>query len=148
MSLSWAIALAWAVQTGTPERELRPLHCMAVNTWHEAADLTDAWLINHVVMNRHWRSRQDVCRVIMMPAQFSWTLRGRQVRLADRGEVTRFMNMLSVAAVAQAESENGQDPTDGAHHYHARRVQPGWARRLCLHVKGQHHLFYGTERCE
>lgn len=139
-STSWAIALAWAAATHTPEPQLRQAHCMAVNTWFEAGDLADAQLIDEVVHARMLDADTDACTVIRQPRQFSWRLERRKVSTGPqpttRAEAQLFMNMLSLAW-NELHSQRRPRLTN----YHNYSVSPGW-HDVCPALLAPYHAYY------
>lgn len=148
VSTSWAIALAWAAFTSTPEVQVRRVHCIAENAWFEAGNLADAELISHVVVNRSREEAvyKDVCAVIRKPEQFSWTRergkvqRGPQPRTRD--EVMYFMNLLSLSwNILHTDTTDVSSLPYSLTNFHSYAVKPNW-KGLCIALRGEYHVFY------
>jgi hypothetical protein len=113
-----------------PSLELHPngdeVHCLALNTYHEARGSTheDQIATAHVVLNRVSSSRWPgtVCEVVYQPWQFSWTM-------DDNSEYPHERNAWKYAQAVAVSVYNGliEDPTDGATHYHTTWVNPSWS---------------------
>jgi hypothetical protein len=140
ISVSWAVALTWAALTSTPERDLSRVHAMAVNSWYEAGDLSDAQLISIVVATRMRMKRTGADNIINAPNQFSWRLEPQKVRRGalprSRGETQLFVNLLSIAWNAEIESISFP-----LTNYHRIDVSPKW-KGLCEVIRNSYHIFY------
>lgn len=104
--------------------------CMAQNLWFEArsSGVNDQRMVAHVTMNRVKDSRypDSVCGVIWQDKQYSWTHDGKsdQIELDTDDRRSKWSKIVEVSIAVISGNEG--DFTDGATHYHAHYVQPGW----------------------
>ncbi len=137
-------------RTAVAEYEERHLHCLALNIYHEARGEPEAGQIavGEVTMNRV-RSKyypDDVCEVVF---EKRWDrLRNRYVGAFSWTELDR-KSAVDVAAwkrawaVAETVYYNSQDPlVKDALFYHARYIQPSWARKKEQIASIGQHVFY------
>jgi spore germination cell wall hydrolase CwlJ-like protein len=120
---------------------LREVECLALNIYHEARGepREGQVAVGYVTLNRlrAMRARwgKDVCEVVWKPHQFSWTKNPPPIK-----NLTAWEKSWEIAlGVMENKLPNPIGPAD---HYHARRIQPRWAKKM-VRVKtiGQH-IFY------
>lgn len=123
-----------------------PLVCLARAVYFEARgrDEQDLRAVAHVVLNRVENPRfpDTVCDVVKQggqeaPCQFSWWCDGRSDIAEHRGEYDHAVRVARAALMGESE-----DPTDGAHFFHHRRVSPAWSKRAQRTVRIGPHIFY------
>ncbi len=123
------------------------LVCLALNVYHEARDqpIVGQEAVAHVTLNRV-RSPgfpDDVCAVVYQGGerrhgcQFSWYCDGRPDAPREREAWARANGVAARALLGLSE-----DPTEGALHYHAEYVDPGWASAMRRVIRIGNHTFY------
>lgn len=113
----------------------RSVSCLAMNIYHEARGsiLQEKLAVAHVTLNRtqHASYDPDICNTIFQYSyyngrkrpQFSWTVKSaRHAR-----EPQAWLDSQKLAY--QVYQGQTKDPTQGATHFHSRRVNPVWANR-------------------
>lgn len=149
------------------------VYCLATNIYHEARGepVAGQVAVANVTLNRVTDRRWPgtVCGVVRQAArdpetrevalhrcQFSWYCDGyeREIsfsRAHFRKDVETIRDIETRAWVTAVEVallvKRGQvlDNTEGATHYHARRVRPGWARFYTKTAQYGRHIFYRRE---
>jgi len=132
---------------------------MAENMYHEARNESTAGLIavGNVVLNRvkseyfpdeickviyegpHKVSWKDPTILIPIPfkCQFSWYCDGKKDVIANKQKYIEIHALATRLILG-----NIPDITDGALHYHATYVNPGWASKMTITTKIDQHIFY------
>lgn len=132
------------------EPTLVALACLAINVYHEARGEPDAGqlAVAYVTLNRARARNMDVCEVVVEPYQFSWTIGGVMMRVngwtlmphrmpTDAKAFAKAVEISRMAMRGQAD-----DPTQGAHFYHADYVSPRWKDSMTKIASIGQHLFY------
>ena len=136
----------WLGQASLPAEAKRHVECLAENVWFEARGTGFAakLAVAQVVMNRVQRGTYaaDVCAVVWAPAQFSWTSDDLPDRVAIVNRQDRRAWAQSVVAALITWHDALPDLTDGATHYHAHGVAPGWGRQMQRTRVDDAHRFY------
>jgi len=136
----------------TPRIDRDPLHCLALNIYHEARGESDSGKIAvaHVVMNRvkSHRFPNSICKVVMQGGekrrfrcQFSWHCDGRSDVPGDRRAWRKSKHLAEKVYTGQI-----QDPTEGALWYHADYARPYWRVAFNQGPKIGHHIFYNDKQ--
>lgn len=125
----------------------RQFQCLQEAIYHEARgeSLSGQFAVAEVILNRvdsrHYPD--SVCGVVHQNAhranacQFSYACNGRSRAMLD----PRARRL--AGAIAQVMLSGGaRDLTDGATHFHAARVRPGWSRSFERTARIGTHLFY------
>jgi len=137
--------IVFVAYTATTERMAEQqrrveIRCLAVNVYHEARGepRLGQVAVAEVTMNRVASPQfpDSVCRVVRQDSAFSWTMSKRTSRPTGQAR----QQALKVAAGVYAGEQSPVVP--GALHYHARGVDPAWARgRTPIRTIGRH-IFY------
>ncbi|MNF27199.1 Spore cortex-lytic enzyme precursor [compost metagenome] len=118
------------------------LFCLALNIYHEARGEPKSGQIAvaMVTMNRAEWVPGKVCQVVYERGQFSWTD-------SKRNKTPREPQAWKKAQAVARGVIDGEHPdiTQGATHFHAKRVRPLWTQRLEKTVRIGDHIFY-TQR--
>lgn len=113
--------------------------CMLKNVYHEARGegVVGMQAVAAVTLNRATQTGKTVCDTVYAPKQFSWanTAKGRDKPIT--GDTSTVY-----AVVAQAMSGTMQDITNGATHYHTKKVKPIWRKSLDKIGVINNHIFY------
>ena len=122
------------------EEDARNLACLARNVYFEARGepLAGQYAVAEVTMNRRgWGPfRKSVCAVVYEPGAFSWT---SERRLPEpSGEAWRIAQRVAEEVYSQRHTFTLQ----GARHYHAIYVKPGWASGKQPIARIGRHIFY------
>ncbi len=134
-------------QTGFDARQ-REIDVLARTLWGEARGEGEAGMaaVAAVIVNRArrpgWWGR-DIVEICKRPWQFSCWNAGdpnREKLLRVGNDDAAFAAALRIARLALAGAL--PDPTQGATHYHAAQIQPGWARGREPAARIGGHLFY------
>lgn len=129
---------AWTADASEGSRQQE---CLARNIYFEARGESERGqvAVAQVTMNRVESSRwpNNVCDVVYQRRQFSWTHTVRDHTPRDAEAWERAQQIAEQVLEDQVE-----DPTNGATHYHARYVNPSWARQLRRTADIGVHLFY------
>ncbi len=136
----------------TPRINRDPLHCLALNIYHEARGESDTGKIAvaHVVMNRvkSHRFPNSICKVVMQGGekrrfrcQFSWHCDGRSDVPGDRRAWRTSKHLAEKVYTGQI-----QDPTEGALWYHADYARPYWRVAFNRGPKIGRHIFYNDKQ--
>lgn len=116
---------------------------MALNIYHEArGEPFLGWLsVAFVTINRVYSPKypDSVCEVVWQDWQFEWTQDGRSDTPRDRGMYERIQVFTNGLAHSYKYIE---DPTEGADHYHAKRIKPYWVKTMKPTYSVGSHLFY------
>lgn len=125
--------------TGAPLTDAeseRDLDCLATAVWFESRgeQLEGQLAVAQAVVNRARAGKwgKGVCGVIRAPRQFNFS-----PERVQRGSAT-FTTALAVARIAMLGLWH--DVAEGAHSFHAARLQPGW--RLKRVARVGNHIFY------
>jgi len=135
-------------------------YCLALNIYHEArgSNFADQVAVADVVLNRVQDKRypDTVCNVVYdgkkkpswkdpsvmvmvrNQCQFSWYCDGKSDTPLDTDAWRRAQQ----SAYMMMNYDEFRGITEGATHYHANYVSPGWARRLQLIGRIGDHIFY------
>ena len=125
------------------QRVLMPLQkalmCLALNIYHEARGepLDGQIAVAMVTMNRATWQSANICQVVYERKQFSWTHRENDHTPQEPAAWTRAKRVASRVIAGHHE-----DMTNGATHFHAREVQPGWRHSLKKTATIGQHIFY------
>ncbi|MFO7855181.1 MAG: cell wall hydrolase [Paracoccaceae bacterium] len=121
------------------------LECLAKAVYFEARGEPEAGkvAVAEVVLNRvaHPDYPDSVCDVVEEASgggcQFAWTCDGLPDRPRNVGLFARLRDLSARVAAGEAETQ-----TDGATHFHAVAVRPGWSSRLERTATiGAHHFY-------
>jgi spore germination cell wall hydrolase CwlJ-like protein len=138
-----AATLAQLVETMPAELPLsRDLQCLAQAIYFEARGepLSGQLAVGEVIVNRTTSGRypSDYCSVVTQPGQFSF-VRGGQIPSANEGSPA----WTRARAIAQiAHQDLWQSAAGEALFFHARYVNPGWARSKVKLAAIDSHIFY------
>ena len=117
------------------------LLCLALNIYHEARDqpLAGQIAVAQVVINRvhHENYPSSVCSVVKQRNQFSWLWDDISDKPYEKEAWT-----LSQRVAKTVLDGVTIEIVEGATHYHATSVNPGWAKRLKKIVQIDDHIFY------
>ena len=117
--------------------------CMALNIYHEARGepILGQIAVAQVTLNRmelhHYPD--TVCGVVWQRRQFSWTHDGHS---DTPREIQAWEKSKLIAQIVMESWDSGRDITQGADHYHADSVNPGWADRNRVTTRIGVHTFY------
>ena len=117
--------------------------CLAMNMYHEARNQTidGQYAVAHVTMNRVASSKHadNICDVVYANKQFSWTW-----TLTDTTPDDQKAYDLAYTIASEVISNQSNDNTNGADHYHADYVNPFWATEEFMIKTAQidNHIFY------
>jgi len=116
----------------------RNLVCLAQNIYHEARGerMLGQIAVVNVTMNRA-QDRQNICREVFRPGQFSWTSRRHRM---PSGEV--WDRSLVLAWIALYDREILLDVTDRSRYFHSGRTVPRDFRNFTRTVVIGNHRFY------
>ena len=113
--------------------------CLIKNVYHEARGegVEGMQAIAAVTLNRAAKTGKTVCNTVYARKQFSWanTAKGRNKPMTGDTSVV-------YAVAAQAMSGTMQDITNGATHYHTKKVKPIWRKSLDKITVINNHIFY------
>ena len=136
--------IVWFSYTATAQRMAEQqrrveIRCLALNVYHEARGEPEAGqvAVAEVTMNRVASPRfpDSVCRVVHQEAAFSWTMDDASV---PNGPAWR----RAVQVAARVHGGEHAPVVPGALHYHARWIEPAWARaNPPIRTIGRH-IFY------
>ncbi|HEY6815961.1 MAG TPA: cell wall hydrolase [Croceibacterium sp.] len=138
-----AATLAQLVETMPAELPLsRDLQCLAQAIYFEARGepLAGQLAVGAVIVNRTTSGRypSDYCSVVTQPGQFSF-VRGGYIPSANEGSPA----WARARAIAQiAHQDLWQSAAGEALFFHARYVNPGWARSKVKLAAIDSHIFY------
>lgn len=130
-----------------PEKvEVKEVFCLAQNIWFEARSSTyeDQMMVGYTTINRTRDRRypESICEVVWENQQFSWTHDGQpdSIKLDTPDRVYKWSRIVELAVLII--TNNIEDPSNGATHYHATYVRPGWSTRLIkVSTVGGHHYY-------
>lgn len=126
------------------------LDCLAMNIYHESRGEPRAgqYAVGEVTMNRVYSEDypDSICEVVHQKhwnpktktysKAFSWTEYDYAVNMRSRPWREAY-------EIAKSVYHDNYDPQlDGALHYHAKYVKPGWAKRYTVVTKIGKHIFY------
>lgn len=119
-------------------QQRRDLVCMSRNIYHEARGSTqqNQLAVALVVRNRQRLTGQSACQVIYAPGQFSWTSR----RHGPPAERQAWRESQRIAYMVLF-SEDVEDITMGATHFHETTMRPVWALRATQRMVIGAHAF-------
>jgi N-acetylmuramoyl-L-alanine amidase len=132
-------ALVADVRAEAEARRGEDLHCLASAVyWESKGEPLDGQLaVAQVILNRVESGRfgSSICAVVKAPKQFSFVRGGKLPApvAAQQWEVAQ-----AIAAIALA--DEWPEVAEGATHFHATRVNPGWKMRRIASVGN--HVFY------
>jgi spore germination cell wall hydrolase CwlJ-like protein len=124
----------------------RQVECLAKNIYFESRGQPLAGQVGvaMVTLNRLEQGyERTVCgvvkqRMVADVCQFSWVCEGPKNRPAGYD----WRLAVGIAITALENSNDIQDPTNGATHFHATHVRPDWARVYTQAMKIGDHIFY------
>tara|TARA_R110000772_G_scaffold6696_5_gene23374 strand:- start:1482 stop:1994 length:513 start_codon:yes stop_codon:yes gene_type:complete len=161
------VALMVAFSTSEPkavEQKTNPeLICLSMNIYHEARgqSIAGQMAVALVTINRMKDTRypNTICEVVMEgPTRVSWNDNSKEYPIKHRCQFSWFCDGLSdtvkdfdtfMKITKLADIIITQlviDITDGATHYHADYVKPGWAATKTRTTKIDDHIFYRWEK--
>jgi N-acetylmuramoyl-L-alanine amidase len=123
--------------------------CLAANVYYESrGEPTEGQLaVALVTMNRAHLDERNVCKVVLKPKQFSWTIsavnNGKIKKSYEPKDAKAWANSMMVAFITL----NGMMPdiTKGSDHYHASYVHPKWRHAMvATRVIGNHFFYKST----
>ena len=136
------------------EKLFPEVQCMALNVYYEArgSNLADKAAVADVVLNRvnDTRYPNTVCGVVKQgmkdangnmrrnKCQFSWYCDGKHDRPQDEDRWAE----AQMIAWNIVEENKFRGITEGSTHYHAKYVDPSWARHFQLVGRIGEHIFY------
>lgn len=139
VSSSPATSLAELVALHDDEAVGADVKCLATAVYFEAKGepLAGQLAVAEVILNRTTSGRfaPTVCGVVKQPSQFSFVRGGVLPAVANNPQWRR---AVGIARVALDRLYAG--PGDDALFFHARRVSPGWGKRIVASVGN--HIFY------
>lgn len=127
------------------------LLCLSLNVYHEARgeQVPGQYAVAQVNIRRVEKNDTSICHETFRKSQFSWT---SGVKKSSAGWVIpahmlpKDKNAWSKAQIISkvALSGNGKiiDFAKGADHYHAKSVNPSWAKKMQKVAVIGHHIFY------
>jgi len=109
---------------------------LTLNIYHEARseDQLSQIAVGHVVLNRSQKQGRSVKRIVLAPYQFSWV----HTKDWTPNDVPALVESFQSACIAY----KGFDFTGGSTYYHARKVNPYWAKKKALVATFGAHKFY------
>lgn len=112
--------------------------CLAWNVYFEARGepIAGQFAVAEVTLRRAAASNRPVCNEVFTDAQFSWTHASDNLAVRDR------VAWAKAVEVAKAALLRDTNYSLGATHFHALRVRPAWARKLCKTTQIGKHVFY------
>lgn len=124
----------------------RQIQCLAQNIYFESRGQPLAGQVGvaMVTLNRLEQGyERTVCgvvkqRMVADTCQFSWVCEGRKNQPAGYD----WRLAVGIAITALENTDDIQDPTNGATHFHATHVRPDWAKSYARAVKIGDHVFY------
>lgn len=133
------------------ELTLAALACLAINVYHEARGEPDEGqlAVAYVTLNRAESRNMHVCDVVVEPYQFSWTIGGVMMRVNGwslmphrvPNNAKAMKKAVEISRLAMQRAVN--DPTQGAHFYHADYVSPYWKHSMTqIAAIGQHRFYH------
>ena len=137
----------WLMQQQVTLADDRQFQCLREAIYHEARgeDIIGQFAVAEVILNRVDSARypNDVCGVVHQnrhrrnACQFSYACNGRSLALTEP-------RARAIAGrIAQVLLSGAERPlTEGATHFHATSVNPGWARRYERVAQFGAHIFY------
>ena len=127
---------------GLTSAQIKDLRCMSLNVYHEARGSTfnNQKGVALVTRNRQRISNQSVCAVVYSPGQFTWTSK----RLGPPREADAWLRAQQIAYLVMF-SEEIEDITRGATHFHESQIRPVWARRAQTSIRIGAHTFHKLE---
>jgi hypothetical protein len=136
----------WLMTQPAPAGD-RQWECLAQAIYFEARgeDLRGQFAVAEVILNRVDSALYpgSICEVVHQGAkrlnacQFSFACDGKPERIADKAAYATAGRIARLMLDGEARTL-----TDGATHFHARYVRPGWARRFEQTARIGTHLFY------
>ena len=128
---------------------VRETFCLAQNIWFEARNtsLEDQILVAQTTINRVHDRRYEstICEVVWEHRQFSWTHDGKSDAIQFTNPIdVRIWNQILETAILVQEGYI-EDRSNGATHYHAHYVSPGWARKKIWLTSTDGHRFYKSK---
>ena len=124
------------------------IDCLAMNVYHEARSesIAGQYAVAYVTLNRVKDNRfpNSVCDVVQQKkknvCQFSWYCDGLSDNVYELNTFKRIKNTLN-------QLQHVKDPTEGATHYHSKKIYPYWAPTL-QHTKiiGEHTFYKWRKR--
>lgn len=151
-------ATSWASDIGEPKNRLseKELDCLARNVYFEAKNQSIAGqtAVALVTLNRATDGRfpRTICGVVSQGSiadpnkkvgkacQFSWFCSGKSNMPNKQSD--EWILARQVAVDAYRMHYKGLDITNGATHFHATYVKPGWAKTLHKVGRIDDHVFY------
>lgn len=130
-----------------PEQvEIKEVFCLAQNIWFESRSSTyeDQMMVGFTTINRTRDRRypESICEVVWDKEQFSWTHDGQSdsIKLDTPDRVQKWARIVELSILIM--TNNIDDVSNNATHYHAKYVSPGWSRRLVkVATVGGHHYY-------
>lgn len=115
--------------------------CLAAAIWAEARGETfkGKIAVAHVILNRVAITEQDVCEVVHVKNQFSWTRSKADLQRAY-AKSKEFLGLSEDLLMGQYD-----DPTKGATHFHTKAVRPKWIFGMQKTKIIGSHIFYKDE---
>lgn len=132
------------------------LQCLALNVYFEArsSNVADMAAVSDVVLNRVMDRRypDTICKVITQgpirngvpvrnKCQFSWWCDGK----SDQPRDMNAWNKSQLVAYQIMYNDRFRGITEGSTHYHAKYVNPKWAKRMVQIGRIGEHIFYRSE---
>lgn len=116
------------------------LNCLALNVYREARgqEFMIQLSVAHVTLNR-WKIdpiKNNVCRVVYAPKQFSWTKHKGWDGKVNYKE-WEFSREIAIIAITDPDS----DPTNGSLFFHS-STRPRWAQSMIEQLKIGNYTFY------
>lgn len=123
------------------DTDRREFLCLALAVYYESKgeSIKGQQAVAHVVLNRRESAKfpNTICAVVWQRSQFSWSVRPVGA-LTPRSSASWEQSQRVALSVMQGEVA---DPTNGANHFHAKRIRPGWSRRALASLVIGGHIF-------
>lgn len=130
-----------------PSHSSRPndVDCLAQNIFMEARgeSYMSKMAVAHVTINRARKERTSICRSLQRPGSYSWVTQGTggAWHRASRAEKDRIREVARTAIERPC-----TDPTNGATHFHHRRLRMDWTRSMERMGTIDNHTFWRDPR--
>jgi N-acetylmuramoyl-L-alanine amidase len=120
---------------------LEALLYLTLNVYHEARSEPDLGqqAVVHVTLNRSQIRKMPVKDIVLQPHQFSWTSKPKKEWIPENWNAF-YKAYENVAIALQSE-----DFTNGATHYHHKKINPYWANEFQVIATWGAHKFYKGE---
>jgi N-acetylmuramoyl-L-alanine amidase len=126
--ISQSLASPQKLPAGSPQ----PSKCLvwAISDEARGEPLRGARAVLDVIYERMKRSGKSACQIVKQPAQFSGYRQGVKMQI-DENMLTRFAAVDKMLPVCK-----------GCTHFHSKKVQPSWRKKLKRVIMISNHIFY------